>query len=495
MSTKKRKISDEHRAFNEKWELDYFICNNNNKIQCMICMQVISVSKEYNVKRHYTTLHEEKYKKHVGEARKIVVAEYKKKLTQQTSFFSKINTDNEQSLAASYEVCLQLAKAKKSFSDGVLIKQCAVAMAYRFMQPKLAEKFESVALSHQTVARRIEDMGEFVSKKLCDYIVNCEYYSLCLDESTDQTDISQLIIFIRCISKDFSITEEMLNLVPLHGSTKGSDIFQAVNKTVMEYGGFQKCSCIVTDGAKAMTGNVTGFAGYLKQNGIDCPLIHCIIHQEALCGKSLRQMNAMKIVVKITNLIRGGNKALSHRKFRNFLTEIDATYGDLLLHSEIRWLSAGQCLQRFFDLRKDIPIFLKNEIKSDTIDMETKMRDPEFLADLAFLTDMTQHLNELNLKLQGKQHNIANLYGYVNGFKNKLILFKTSLEKYDFSFFPSCKEHYTEMRNFDYNFSDHVKYIDEVIFEFEQRFADFKKLESDLSLFTHPLTIQIETVD
>ncbi|CAH2087214.1 unnamed protein product [Euphydryas editha] len=44
------------------------------------------------------------------------------------------------------------------------------------------------------------------------------------------------------------------------------------------------------------------------------------------------------------------------------------------------------------------------------------------------------------------------------------------------------------------NFSDHLKHIDEVIFEFEQRFADFKELESDLSLFTHPLTIQIESV-
>ncbi|CAH2087215.1 unnamed protein product [Euphydryas editha] len=206
-------------------------------------------------------------------------------------------------------------------------------MAQRFMQPKLADKFESVVLSHQTVARRIDDMGEYVSKKIRDYIVKCEYYSLCLDESTDQTDIGQLIIFIRCISKDFSITEEILNLVPLHGSTKGTDIFQAVNKTVMEYGGFHKCTC--TDGAKAMTGNVTGLTGLLKQNDIDCPLIHCIIHQEALYGKSLRQMNAMKIVVKVTNLIRGGNKALSRRKFRNFFTEIDAAYGDLLLHSEI----------------------------------------------------------------------------------------------------------------------------------------------------------------
>lgn len=52
----------------------------------------------------------------------------------------------------------------------------AVGMAHRFMQPKLAEKIESVALSHQTVERRIDDMGEYVSKIICDYIVKFEHY-------------------------------------------------------------------------------------------------------------------------------------------------------------------------------------------------------------------------------------------------------------------------------------------------------------------------------
>ena len=149
-------------------------------------MQVLSVSKAYNVKRHYTSLHEENYKKHVGESRKVMVAESKKKLIQQTSMFSKVSSENEQSLAASYEVSLQLARAKKPFSDGVLIKKCAVEVAKRFMQPKLAEMMESVALSHQTVARRIEDMGNYISKSLCDFFVDCEYYSICLDESTDR---------------------------------------------------------------------------------------------------------------------------------------------------------------------------------------------------------------------------------------------------------------------------------------------------------------------
>ncbi|CAH1965859.1 unnamed protein product [Acanthoscelides obtectus] len=170
---------------------------------------------------------------------------------------------------------------------------------------------------------------------------------------------------------------------------------------------------------------------------------------------------------------KGGNRALTHRKFRDFLAEVDATYGDLLLHTGVRWLSAGKCLQRFFALRKEIPIFLKNEVKSDTTELENQMADAQFLADLAFLTDMTSHLNELNLKLQGKQQNIANLFGHING----------------------CKEHFEEMKDFEeVSYLPHIKYIDTIAEEFKNRFSDFKKIGSDISVFTQILTISVVNV-
>jgi hypothetical protein len=82
-----------------------------------------------------------------------------------------------------------------------------------------------------------------------------------------------------------------------------------------------------------MVGEQKGFSGLLRKSGVKSPIFHCIIHQEALCGKSVQQSNCMKVDVKITSLIRGGNRSLCHRKFRSFLEEIDASYGDLLLHS------------------------------------------------------------------------------------------------------------------------------------------------------------------
>jgi len=136
-------------------------------------------------------------------------------------------------------------------------------------------------------------------------------------------------------------------------------------------------------------------------------------------------------------------------------------YEDLLLRTDIRWLSAGNCLQRFFALRKGILIFLQGKVNYGT------GKSNEFLADLAFLRDLTSHPNESTLKLQEIQQNTANLFVRMNRFKNKIKLFKSSLGKKTF-------------------------FIDAIAEEFENRFSDIKKMEREISVFTQPLTISVE---
>lgn len=67
----------------------------------------------------------------------------------------------------------------------------------------------------------------------------------------------------------------------------------------------------------------------------------------------------MRTVTQIINLIKGGHKFLSHRKFQHFLEEHNAAYTDVPLHCEVRWLSAGKCLEKFFAIRKEIFLFLQ----------------------------------------------------------------------------------------------------------------------------------------
>lgn len=488
--SEKRKIDSENRNYKESWESDYFIVENNGKLQCLVCMQVVSVPKEYNVRRHYSTMHENKYATYTDESRRTLVADLKKKLKQQTGMFSKVFHSQKHSLFASYAVSLELARAKKPFTDGSLIKKCAIEMAKAFEDSKIAEKFESVALSHQTMQRRIVEMGEQVEKSLLSQVKNSSYFSLCLDESTDQTDVSQLLIFVRTTFEDFSSKEELFDLCSLHGTTKGRDIYEALIKAVDRIGGFDKCSAIVTDGAPAMTGNKSGLVGLLRENGVTCPTIHCIIHQEALCGKSIKQNEVFKLVIKIINLIRGGNRALLHRQLKQFLQETEAEYGDLLLYNHVRWLSAGKCMERFFAIKKEIPTFLNKYVPSDTTELEKKFEDPEFLVQLAFLTDLINHLNILNSSLQGKNQTISILVGIINGFRSKLKLFKQTLENKSLAHFPSCLQLADEFK--DNDFSSCICQIQELIDEFNTRFQEIENLKSSLLLYNNPLGVTIE---
>lgn len=147
---------------------------------------------------------------------------------------------------------------------------------------KLFKLFNYSNLSHQTIQRRIVDMGNQVEEETRSSVEKCVSFSLCLDESTDQIDVSQLLIFVRHTQEDFSTHEELLDMWPLHGTTKGTDIYEVLKKSTDKIGGLEKCSAIVTNGAPSMIGENTGLVGLLRKDGVTCPTIHCIIHQSAL---------------------------------------------------------------------------------------------------------------------------------------------------------------------------------------------------------------------
>ncbi|RXM32598.1 SCAN domain-containing protein 3 [Acipenser ruthenus] len=71
----------------------------------------------------------------------------------------------------------------------------------------------------------------------------------------------------------------------------------------------------------------------------DVELVLCYL--EADMERTTAQMD----LVKTVNYLRA--QALNHRLFREFLSHYDAEYNDIILHSEICWLSRGRVLERF----------------------------------------------------------------------------------------------------------------------------------------------------
>jgi len=124
----------------------------------------------------------------------------------------------------------------------------------------------------------------------------------------------------------------------------------------------------------------------------------CIIHQDSLCGKVLSLQHVIVPDVKCVNKIRA--KGLNRKQFREYCEQPDEEYGDLILQCELRWLSRGQVLKRFRKLRHIVHDFLE---KKDELPKEkTLLCNEIWLLDLAFLVDVTSHVNYLNLKMQGK---------------------------------------------------------------------------------------------
>uniref|UniRef100_A0A3Q3JPD4 SPIN-DOC-like zinc-finger domain-containing protein n=1 Tax=Monopterus albus TaxID=43700 RepID=A0A3Q3JPD4_MONAL len=324
----KRKIDQENRVFQVRWETDYLFIDFKGKPMCLVCLEILSVMKDFNISRHYNILHKVKYAKYTTAARAAIVADLKSKVQKQRYlFFTRATTTQESALNASDAVALELAKAKKPLSDGKLIKRRAIEMAKAFGDDNLVKNFEVVSLSRHMVIHRVFDIHDHIEGKMKQVMHDCKYFSLAL-ELTDVTDVSQLLIFTRTVDSSFKVHEELLKLVSLHDTTRGTDIFNAVNNVASEYGGFDKLSAVVTDGAPAMQGETHQICRAPSTEGSELPYtVKCNLHlspQEALCARTLDFIHVMDLVTKITNLIHGGNRSLSHRRFIAFLDEVDA---------------------------------------------------------------------------------------------------------------------------------------------------------------------------
>lgn len=256
-----------------------------------------------------------------------------------------------------------------SFSDGEFIKSC-ILEAVETLSAAEVQKYEKICLSRRTVARRVNVMAKDSEMQLKQKISKFISISLALDESTDICDTAQLAVFIRGVDFDFTITEELLDLIPMKGRTTGEDIFNAViefaSKNELNWSNVHS---VATDGAKSMTGLKNGFIGRLKHkfasNGYnDLVAVHCLIHQEALCAKAVPFKNVMDVVVNCIKIIR--SQGLNHRQFKEFLEFTGSHHSDIPYFSEIRWLSRGATLKRFFELKTSISDFLvTNKILCD----------------------------------------------------------------------------------------------------------------------------------
>ncbi|XP_017797130.1 PREDICTED: general transcription factor II-I repeat domain-containing protein 2B-like [Habropoda laboriosa] len=123
--------------------------------------------------------------------------------------------------------------------------------------------------------------------------------------------------------------------------------------------------------------------------------------------------------------------------------------------------------------------------------MQSKFKDQMFLKELAFITDVTDHLNVPNLKLQKRDQTVSDMISCINAHGKRFDSFVTEISRNELYNFPSCEELKDDLSDSDAEFSMFASTLRSVVDEFDTRFKDFDLLKGDLAIFNNPMKIHI----
>ena len=431
----KRKVDNDNRAYKEEWRDNFaFILPGftNGKPMCLICNEVIAVCKGYNIKRHHETKHGSFNVAYplLSEARKRKIQALSEGYAKSSRILMRGLTSQEKATSASLKASWLLARHNKPFTDAELFKDVMIAVLEEIADDKSMDgviaSVKQIPLSARSATRRIDALSNAVQGAVISDLNQAKYFSLAVDESTDNTDVAQMCVFVRYFDgKEFK--EDLLALIPLEGQTTADIIFTKLSERFERLSlSFEKVNLLVTDGAPAMVGKHRGLVSRLKEVAPQMQGLHCLIHQSVLCARLSGELKGiMDKVMRIINFIRG-TSSTQHRLFRQLVADSEeATHGDLLLHNGVRWLSKGKALERFCALLDEVKIFLRSGKRA--ADHLVLIEDDEFMANVIFLADIFGHLNTLNLQLQGRGKTIVDIVEKLQSFTAKLALLDSDM--------------------------------------------------------------------
>ena len=217
---------------------------------------------------------------------------FKRLLEQQAKagyFFKSRVTISEKAQTASYEVSELIAQNMKAHTIGEsLILPSCKKIVKRMLGNEAAKEISKVPLSNDTVHRRILEMSTNIEKTVCSKKLQFSDFALQVDESTDNANKAQLLVFIRFIDED-QIVNQFLFCKELSTTTKGEDVFNILNDYLCKWQiSWTSCVGICTDGAQSMIGcSMKGLTSFVKKQNENVVVTHCFLHREALMAKTL----------------------------------------------------------------------------------------------------------------------------------------------------------------------------------------------------------------
>ncbi|XP_068241809.1 SCAN domain-containing protein 3-like [Palaemon carinicauda] len=173
---------------------------------------------------------------------------------------------------------------------------------------------------------------------------------------------------------------------------------------------------------------------------------------EHLVAKNLagRLHETLRHVIKAVNLIR--NSVPKDRLFQQLCEKNNDEFEKFVLHTEVRWLSKDNCLNRFVaHWCRLISCFSGTELGQKLVDAKS---------DILYLSDIFENVNVLNKELQGNDSTLFSCKEAIAAFRGNLNLFWLNLVRRELAQFPSLVVIFTELLDDDLAvYVDHLKQL------------------------------------
>ncbi|XP_076144513.1 zinc finger BED domain-containing protein 5-like [Alosa pseudoharengus] len=384
------------------------------------------------------------------------------------TLFARNANQSESGLVASYNIALLIAKSGLPFTVGESLVIPAIKEAISTVMERDATPVtKAIPLSNDTVARRIREMSLDTEQQLCATLRVCPF-SIQLDETTTADNNALLMGYVRYLSGG-DLKEDFLFGQYLATDTRGQTIFAALTEFLHERAiPMENIIACATDGAPAMVGRYRGFATLLKHQVPHVLTVHCVLHRHNLVAKNISDSlhQSLNVAVKSINKIK--SHALNDRLFRQLCGENDESYQRLLFHTEVRWLSKGNCLGRLCELFPSVLEFLGKA------DATLKAQLWSCRHDVFYLSDFFGKMNEVSLKLQGNGVTLIHSRAAIRSLLTKLELYGQNLSRRQFHNFPQLTKVLDELTDGHLLvYTDHLKAVKA---DMEVRFRDLDQL-------------------
>ncbi|CAG4936068.1 unnamed protein product [Parnassius apollo] len=392
----KKKPKIVHRKYDEIYiNYGFTYCGDEScpTPKCPVCGETLGNNSMVPSKliRHLTTKHPS-----VAQKDKTYFQRLKDQSKEQVNLMSSSFKTSEKAQKASYVVANMLVKAKKpqSLPETVVLPVCKEIVKIMISQ-EAAKEIEKIPASAKTISRRINDISNDIKSTLIENLRFSGVFALQVDESTDISGHANLISNVRYID-GCELKEDFLFCLPLPNHTTGEEIFKVTDEFFNEHNlEWHNCISVCSDSAAAMTGKVKGFIAKVSEKNPNVQKQHCFLHREALMMKSLPE-DLLRVLQEIINYIK--SRPLNSRLFNALCQEMGADHQSLLFHTGVRWLSRGNVLSRIYELKNETEMFLQ----SQGSDYAHLFKKEEWLAKLAYRTDIFAHLNELSKKCKAE---------------------------------------------------------------------------------------------